>query len=67
MPHDRRLRSLELTDAGRKTLAEVDTHIAEIIDSLSNNEWDQVLAGLAVLYKIFHKPMKDDNMEFKTM
>ena len=56
-PHDRRMVLIELTPAGRAVLSEIrcaaEARMAELLDSLSPAECDQLLAGLAVLRTVF--------------
>jgi DNA-binding MarR family transcriptional regulator len=57
--HDRRQISIELTDAGHAILktvqAQVESRIAQVLEPISDNELDQLIAGLAVLRSAFSK------------
>jgi DNA-binding MarR family transcriptional regulator len=57
--HDRRQISIELTAAGQAILntvqTQVESRIAHVLEPISDNELDQLIAGLAVLRSAFSK------------
>jgi DNA-binding MarR family transcriptional regulator len=63
--HDRRMVCLELTPAGRKILAKVlqhaHRHVTGLLAPLSRQDYDILVAGLAVLQQIFVAQPEPDN------
>ncbi len=58
-PHDRRVVLVELTPEGHNVLAAVheqtESRLAALLASLSQEEYDSLLAGLVVLRKVFQR------------